>query len=177
MAAQAKIRLIPGSKAGLNHVPIVSAPQKTSAAFAKGDPVKLSSGNLVAVSTVNSGAASAVTFVKTSSLNNILGIAEGSAAASSTSNIPVARIMEGVTFIGNLVHPTASSAKVSKIGSTAYLAHIAASDTKWGWTTYTTSVSSTGSLVRGTITRLIDAASTVNGRVEVEITNGGALVN
>jgi hypothetical protein len=133
---------------------------------------------------VNSGASSAVQFVKTSSTATIIGIAAGNAKVSSTGDIVVNRIAEGVAFVGNLVHPTASSAvaTAANIGATAYLARIVASvsassaaavGNNWGFTTYTTSVSSTSALVRGKITRLHDPASTVNGRVEVEITNGG----
>lgn len=168
--AQAKIRIIPGRKAGITSLPVYTGPQKTSAAFVQGAPVKISSGNLVAVSTASVGS---IVYLKKSSTANVIGIAQGTAVASKTSDIVVARIQEGMEFEGNLISTTASSAKISKLGSTAYLAKISA-DTHWGFTTNTPGASST-SYVQGKITGYVDAASTVNGRVLVTLTVGGAL--
>lgn len=171
--AQAKIRMMAGRRAGHVSLPALTAPQKTSAAFVNGAPVKMSSGTLVACSTAN-GASSTTTYVKKSSTSNIVGIAMGTAVASSTNKIVVQRIQEGVELIGNLVHGTASSAKVSKVGSTVYLGKDKSSDTHYGWSLSAPGASS-ASYVQGVITGLIDAASTVNGRVTVQITKGGAL--
>lgn len=168
--AQAKIRIIPGRKAGITSLPAYTGPQKTSAAFVQGAPVKLSSGNLVAVSTASAGS---ILYLKKSSTANVIGISQGTAVASKTSDIVVARIQEGQEFIGNLLSVSASSAKISKLGQTAYLAKISG-DTHWGWTTNTPGASST-SYVQGVITGTVDAFSTVNGRVIVQPTVGGAL--
>lgn len=168
--AQAKIRIMPGRKAGINSLPAYTGPQASAATFKQGAPVKLSSGNLAAVSTASAGS---ILYVKKSSTNNMIGIAQGTAVASVTTSIVVAKIQEGMEFEGNLISTTASSAKVSKVGSTAYLAKISA-DTHWGWTTNTPGASST-SYVQGKIVGLVDAASTVNGRVLVQPTVGGAL--
>jgi len=168
--AQAKIKMMQGTHqndSGFN------APQKTSAAFVEGAPVKLSSGNLVACSTAN-GASSTTTYVKKSSTSNILGIAQGKAAASSTNNLLVTKIQEGMELIGNLVHKSASSAKVSKVGSTVYLGKDKSSDTHYGWSLSAPGASS-ASYVQGVVTRLYDPKSTVNGRVLVQVTKGGAL--
>jgi len=173
--AQAKIRMMVGRRAGLTSPPMISAPQGTAATFVPGAPVKYSSGTLVAVSTTASiGASSALTVVKKSSTSNIIGIAEGDADASSTSNLAVALIAEGQEFVGNLVHNAASSAKVSKVGSTVYMGK-ATTDTHWGWS-LTAPGASSASYVKGTIVGLVDAASTVNGRVLVKVTGGGALI-
>jgi hypothetical protein len=171
--AQAKIKMIPGRKAGITSLPAFNAPQASAATFIVGAPVKLTSGKLAAVSTTNA-ASSTTTFVKKSSTTNILGISMGKAVASSGANLVVARIHEGMEFIGNLVHATASSAKVSKIGNTVYLGKDKSSDTHWGWSLSAPGASST-SYVAGKITGLVDPASTVNGRVLVTITKGGAL--
>lgn len=174
--AQAKIRIIPARRAGLTSTPAYTAPQASAATFKQGAPVKNSSGNLAAVSTANGGASSAITFVKKSSTNNIIGISNGLAVASSTNELVVTPIAEGMEFAGNLLHATASSAKVSKVGSTVYLAKVnSASDTHWGLSLTAPGASST-SYVQGKITDLIDAASTVNGRVIARITTGGALI-
>ena len=168
--AQAKIKMLPSvhqSDSGYN------APQKSSATFIEGAPVKLSSGNLVACSTAN-GASSTTTYVKKSSTSNIIGISGGKAVASSTANLLVHKIQEGMEFVGNLVHKTASSAKVSKVGSTVYLGKDKSSDTHYGWSLSAPGASS-GSYVQGQIIKLVDAASTVNGRVQAMITKGGAL--
>lgn len=168
MAVQAKIKMLPTSKAGND---FFSAPQKSSATFVEGAPVKLSSGNLVAVSTANK---SSTTHLKVSSTNNIVGIACGTAVASNTDNLVVAKWQEGAEFIGNLVHTNgASSAKVSKIGSTVYVGKDKSSDTHYGWSL--TAPSSATSVVQDIITRLVDAASTANGRVVATVTKGGAL--
>ena len=169
---QAKIRIMPGRKAGLTSTPAFTGPQKTSASFETGAPVKLSSGNLAAVSTNSAGS---ILYVKKSSTDNCVGMAEGDAEASSTNDIVVTRIMEGMEFSGHLIEVTASasSAKTSKVGSTAYLANDG-TDTHWGFSLNTPGASS-ASYIQGKITGLVDAASTVNGRVLVQITKGGAL--
>lgn len=167
MAVQAKIKMIPAnhqSDAGFN------APQKSSATFEVGAPVKLSSGVLVACSTANK---SSTTHVANSSLNNIVGISGGDAEASSTDDLYVHKWQEGAEFIGNLVHTSgASSAVVSKIGSTVYLGKDKSSDTHYGWSL--TAPSSPSSAIAGVITRLIDPASTTNGRVQAIVKTGGA---
>lgn len=174
--AQAKIRLMVGRMSGLSSHPAYTAPQASAATFKHGAPVKLSSGNLAAVSTANGGASSAITFVKKSSTNNVIGMSQGTAVASSTDSLVVSRIAEGMAFQGNLLHATASSAKVSKVGSTVYLAKVnSASDIHWGWSLTAPGASST-SYVQGQITGLVDPASTVNGRVLGQITTGGALI-
>lgn len=168
MAVQAKIKMWPSVHQSDNGF---SAPQKSSATFKEGAPVKLSSGNLAAVSTANK---SSVTYVKKSSTSNIVGISGGLAQASVTTNLLIHKLQEGMEFIGNLIHNSgASSAKVSKIGSTVYLAKQKSSDVHWGWSL--SAPSSAGSYVAAKITRLIDPASTLNGRVQAIITKGGAL--
>ncbi len=171
--AQAKIKMIPGRRAGLTSLPVHNAPQKTSATFIVGAPVKNSSGNLVACAIANKGSSSDTTFVKLSSTGAMIGISLGKAVASSTNNLAVAKIAEGLQFIGNLVHHTASSAKVSKLGSTVYLGKDKSSDTHYGWS-LTAPGASSGSYVQGKVVGTVDPYSTVNGRVIVEITKGGA---
>jgi hypothetical protein len=172
--AQAKIRMMPGKKSGLTSLPLSNYPQKSSATFIQGAPVKVASGVLAAVSTANKGTSSLITYVKLSSLNNVLGISQGVAVSGVTTRLCVAEIREGMEFVGNLVEKSASSAVASKVGDTVYMAKRKSVDTHWGWTTDTPGASST-SYVQGVITELIDPASTVNGRVSVRITVGGAL--
>lgn len=174
---QAKIRIMPGARSGIASAPTYNGPQASAATFKQGAPVKNSSGNLAAVSvTTSQGASSALTVVNKSSTSNLIGISEGLAVASSTGNLVVRRVMEGQAFIGNLVNGSASSAKVSKIGGTVVLA-LVTGETHWGWANDASSTfSNYASLVKGKIIDLIDAASTVNGRVAVEITKGGALI-
>jgi len=168
--ASAKIKMIPAvhqSNSGF------SAPAKTSATFVEGAPVKMSSGTLVACSTANK---SSTTHVKKSSVQTIVGISGGKTTSGDTANILVHKLQEGMEFIGNLVHTTVSSAKVTAaaIGTTTvYIGKAKSSDTHYGWSL--TAPSSSGSVVQGKITRLIDPASTVNGRVQAVITVGGAL--
>jgi len=164
--AQAKIKMIPAIHQNDNGT---SAPQKTSATFIQGAPVKMSAGTLVACSVTS---LSSINTIHISSLSTIVGISSGKAVASSTNDLLVHKIQEGMEFIGNLVSITASSAKVSKIGSTVYLGKHS-SDTHYGWSLATPGSSS--AVVQGIITRLIDPASTVNGRVQAQITLGGAL--
>jgi hypothetical protein len=172
--AQAKIRIFPGKRQGHHSAPTITAPQASAATFAHGAPVKFSTGNLVAVSTVSAGS---ILYVKTSSTANILGFAAGKALASSTKSIVAHTIAEGVTFVGNLIQTAASAssavATAANIGSYAYLAKISG-DTHWGFTLNTPGASS-ANYVRGILLDLIDPASTVNGRVTVQITNGGLL--
>jgi len=168
MAVQAKIKMIPAihdPKSGF------SAPAKTSATFVEGAPVKLSSGNLVAVATADK---SSTTHIKKSSVDTVIGIAGGKTVASSTANVLVHKLQEGMEFIGNLVHTSgASSAVASKVGSTVYFGQDKSSDTHWGFSL--TAPSSAGSVPQAKITRLIDSASTANGRVQAIVTVGGAL--
>jgi len=173
--AQAKIRMIPGRRAGITSLPAFTAPQKTSATFVAGAPVKTSSGVLVAASTTNAGTSSALTYPKKSSVANMY-LAMGTAVASSTASIVCARIVEGMEFEGNMVAKSASSAvaTASNIGATAYMARRKSLDTHYGWTTDTPGANS-ASYIQGKITQLVDAASTVNGRVVVAITKGGGL--
>jgi hypothetical protein len=152
---------------GITSAPIYTGPQASAATFKDGAPVKLASGNLAAVSAASS--TSSITFAPDTTT---LGLASGAAAASSTGNIGVTCIVPGQSFQGNLIHGTASSAKVSKVGSTVYLGKHA-SDTHWGWSL--TAPSSTASYVTATIVGLIDAASTVNGRVLAQVVQGGQL--
>jgi len=165
--AQAKIKMMPATHQNDNGF---SAPQKTSSTFIQGAPVKLTSGLLVPATTASVGS---VTYVSKSSASNVIGIASGKAASGITTNLLVHKIKEGLEFVGNLVHLTAASAKVSKIRSVVYLGK-ASGDTHYGWSKDTPGTNS-ASYIRGTITRLIDPASTVNGRVQVQITKGGAL--
>ena len=166
--AQAKVKMIPTTHQRDSGF---SAPQDASATFVQGAPVKLNtSGDLVACTTVT---VASVIYIATGSASTIIGIAGGKAVSGITTNLLVHKIKEGMEFIGNLVHATASSAKVSKIGSTVYMGNVA-SDTHYGWSKDTPGGSS-GNYVRGTITRLVDPASTVNGRVQVQVTKGGAL--
>jgi hypothetical protein len=172
--AQAKIRMMPGRRRGLSSFPAYNAKEKSSATFAIGAPVKNSAGYLVDVGTANKGTSSLLTYIKKSSTANVFGISMGKARASHTSNMVVATFAEGMEFVGNLVAKSASSAKISKIGSTVYMAKRKSVDTHWGWTLDTPGASS-ASYVQGKITQLIDPKSTVNGRVCVAITKGGAL--
>jgi len=172
MAVQAKIKMIPSTHQNDSGF---SAPAKTSATFIVGAPVKLSSGTLVAPSVnTSSGASSNTDFVSKSSTASVIGLAGGKTVASSTNNVLVHKFQEGQEFIGNLVQSTASSAKVSKIGSTVYLGKDASSDTHWGWSLSAPGASN-ASYIQGIITRLLDPASTVNGRVQAQVVVGGAL--
>ena len=169
--AQAKIRLMPGRRSGLTSMPGYNGPQTGAATFLQGDPVKVTSGLLAAVSTANGGSSSGMTYVKKSSTSNIVGISNGLAVASSSNNLLVTKIVRGMEFEGNLLHTTAASAKVSKVGSTVYLCKVVG-ETHWGWSLEAQG-SSSASYVQGAITQLIDDASTVNGRVLAEVTTGG----
>jgi len=133
--------------------------------------VKHSSGNLVAISTTSS---SSVLYAKKSS-TAAYALAMGTTSSGDTSSIVCARFVEGMEFQGNLVDASASSATATAahIGAYAYLAKVSG-DTHFGWSR-NAPASSAASYLRGKITQLIDAASTVNGRVVVAITTGGAL--
>jgi len=170
---QAKIRMIPGRRAGITSLPAYTAPAKTSATFVAGAPVKNSSGNLVACSVTNAGTSSLITYVNKSSAGNAF-LAMGTTTSGAVASIVCSRLLEGTEFIGNLVEKSASSAKVSKIGSTVYMGLRKSVDTHYGWTTDTPGASS-ASYIQGTIAKLVDPASTVNGRVLVSLTVGGAL--
>lgn len=173
---QAKIRMMSGRRAGLSSHPAFTAPQKTSATFIQGAPVKLASGNLVACSTANKGASSLITYVNKSSAQSMIGFSQGKAIASSTNELVVSPIREGMEFAGNLVEKSAASAvaAASNIGDVYYLGLRKSVDTHYGWTADTPG-SSSGSYVQGRLVDLIDLASTVNGRVLVQITVGGEL--
>jgi hypothetical protein len=58
---------------------------------------------------------------------------------------------------------------VSKVGSTVYLGKVTA-ETHYGWSLTAPSSTST---IKGIVVDLVDPASTVNGRVLVEVTYGG----
>jgi hypothetical protein len=163
---------------------IFTAPQKSSATFVVGAPVKNSAGTLVACSvTASVGTSSALSELKASSVNNILGFSRGKATSGATTSIGVDLIEEGSEFIGNLINGTASSAKaaVTKLGvnsasNVVRLAKVTSGDTHYGWAVdaKSTFTASGASIVQGVITEFIDAASTVNGRVKVRITKGGS---
>lgn len=163
--AQAKIKMMAATHQSDNGF---SAPQNASATFVQGAPVKLTTGELVAVSVTSK---SNIEMIAAASVQNVIGISSGKAVSGITTNLLVHKIQEGMEFVGNLVHITAASAKVSKIGSTVYMGKLSA-DTHYGWSL---SAPSSTSTIKGIITRLIDPASTVNGRVQVQVTLGGAL--
>jgi hypothetical protein len=163
---QAKLRMMPARRSGLSSHPVYTGPQASAATFAQGAPVKLTSGNLAAMSLT---AKSSLSMMKASSAAGMIGISNGLAVASSTGNIVVSKITPGMQFVGNLIHATASSAKVSKVGSTVYLGKVTA-ETHYGWSLTAPSSTST---VKGIVVDLVDPASTVNGRVLVEVTYGG----
>lgn len=175
---QAKIRIMPGRRAGLASYPAYTGPQASAATFKQGAPVKLSSGNLAAVSgTASEGTSSGLTIVATASVANLIGIADGLAVSSATSDIVVTRITEGQGFIGNLIHgASAASAVASKRGTTVYLAKVTG-ETNWGFAVdnASTFTGSGASVAHGKIIDFIDPASTANGRVLVEFTKGGGL--
>ena len=165
--AQAKIKMMAATHQNDSGF---SAPQKTSATFIQGAPVKLSSGTLAAVS---GASVSSVLYPNKSSFASLIGISGGKAVSGITTNILVHKSKEGMEFIGNLVDTSASSAVISKIGSLVYVAQ-ASGDTHFGWSLNTPGASSTA-YIAGRITRLIDPASTVNGRVQAAIFQGGGL--
>jgi hypothetical protein len=177
--AQAKIRIMPGKKSGLASAPVFNAPQATAQSFEVGAPVKLASGALTAVSTTASlGASSALTVVKKSSTSNVIGFSGGDAQASSTNALLVDRMTTGMAFTGHVINGVASSAKLAttNIGDNVVLAKVTSGDTHWGFANDASSTfSSYASLVKGRVVELVDAASTVNGRILVEITKGGLL--
>lgn len=183
--AQAKTRMRVGKRSGITSAPMMNYPQHTSATFIAGAPVKMSSGNLVACSvTANKGTSSTLTEVAAGSLNVILGFAEGDAASGATGNLPVSVIQEGVEFVGHLIHGTTASAKagtsmVLKSRADASVVFLGKddSDTHYGWIIddHSAMTGSGAGLVKGMITKLVDPASTVNGRVQVRITSGGIL--
>jgi hypothetical protein len=174
MSVQAKIKMIVGRKVGMATTPAYNYPEKSSTSALQGAPVKVSSGVLVAPSTTNAGSGSVLTYVNKSSTSSVVGILGGKARSGYTSDLVVYPLREGLEFEGNLVHATASSAAVSKVGSTVYLGQDKSSDSHWGWS-LTAPGANSGSYIQGQITALIDDASTVNGRVVVAITKGGAL--
>jgi len=173
---QAKIRMIPGRRAGITSLPAATAPAKTSATFVAGAPVKLSAGTLVAVSLTNAGTSSALQYVNKSSTSGTY-LAMGTTTSGATSSIVCARLVEGTEFEGNRVEKTASSAVTAATAlytTTYYLARRKSLDTHFGWTADTPGANS-ASYIQGKVVQLVDAASTVNGRVVVAITKGGAL--
>jgi hypothetical protein len=115
-----------------------------------------------------------LTMVKKSSTANIVGISQGDASASSTKDIVARPLMDGMEFVGNIIHGTASSALVPAVGTVVYLAKVTSGDTNWGFSIDAPGASS-ASYVRGKVTGLIDAASTANGRVLATFTSGGLL--
>lgn len=175
--AQAKIRIMPGRRAGITSAPRVMHAQKSSATFAIGAPVKVASSYLQAVAEVSSaGTGNTLTEVHASSLRTILGFAAGKAVDGETGKLGVDLIQDGVEFAGNILHGTAASAKLAAgkvLGTTVYLAKVTSGETHWGWSIEGTGF--TSSVVKGVVTELIDPPSTLNGRILARITLGGAL--
>lgn len=175
--AQAKIRMMPGRRAGITSAPRVMHAQDASATFAVGAPVKVASSNLVAVAeTTSAGTGSTLNEVNASSLRTILGFSAGKAVASKTSKLGIDLIQDGVEFAGNILHGVAASAKLSAadvLKTTVYLAKVASGETHWGWSIDGTGF--TASVVKGVVTELLDPPSTLNGRILARITLGGAL--
>ncbi len=165
--AQAKIKMMAATHQNDSGF---SAPQITSGTFIQGAPVKISSGNLVVVAAATVGS---LDYPNKSSFGALVGISGGKAVSGITTNILVHKFKEGMEFIGNLVDTVAASAVISKIGSLVYMAQ-ASGDTHWGWSLNSPGASNS-SYIAGLITRLIDPASTVNGRVQAVITQGGAM--
>jgi hypothetical protein len=165
---------------------MLQVPQKSSATFEVGAPVKITSGVLVAVGvTASVGTGSNLSEVAAASISLIAGFSAGDAQSGATGSLGVHLIQEGMEFEGNLIHGTAASAKAA---ATRLLKHSASgglvrlakvdSDTHFGWAldASSTFTGSGASIVQGVITEFIDPASTVNGRVLVRITKGGALI-
>jgi hypothetical protein len=172
MALQAKVRMMVGMKSGMASTPLANYPQKSSATFIDGAPVKLTSNYLDATAAESSTTgANNVDLINKSSTDKFLGIALGTAVSGITSNIVVAEFRPGTHFVGNLVADVQANAKVSKVGSTVYFGQDDTSDTHWGWSV-TAPSSSAASYVQGIVTTLIDPASTINGRVGVRVTVG-----
>lgn len=189
--AQAKIRIIPGRRSGITSPPCFTALHTAAQSFVNGAPVTLASaGTIQAVTTTS--------YTKTHSVSTVshyithapdlttMGIAMGDASASSAKTVGVSQLAKGQQYIGNLIHATQSSAKVSKLGDTVYLARYdgygssvssaSSNDTHWGWSLSAPGGSpANASCVMGKVVGLIDAASTVNGRVLVDILRGGQM--
>ena len=169
MAVQAKIR-IGGSKViGTGVIPSWYTAQKSSAASVSGAPVKVASGYVQATSTAASqGASSKLTVVT----GKIAGFLEDPCTASTTANVGIARATDNTVFQANVIAATSASSNAklaqAQVGE-AYPIGKHASDTHWGVVVSTSSISSVASRKPARIRKLIDAASTVNGRVEFTI--------
>lgn len=171
---QAKIRIMPGRRHGITSCPMYTMEQDTAATFKHGAPVKLhANGDVVAASAT---ASTSINYIAKAS-NNFYGFAAGKAVASSTGDIGVHLAQEGTTWVGNLLLAASSASSAvatqANVGDAIYLANISSED-HFGFT-LTAPTSSAASYVSGYLLELVDAASTVNGRVMVEITTGAAL--
>jgi len=176
---QAKIRIMPSGHAGLSSTPAQTLTQATAGTAVNGAPVKIASGVITACSvTASLGASSAVSVVNKSSAATCVGILQGSMAASSTKALTLTRIQRGQRFVGHLVNGVSASAKMAATNlHDAVVLALVTGETHWGFANDASSTfSNYASLVKGKVTKLIDPASTVNGRVEVEITTGGVFV-
>ena len=183
--AQAKIRIMPARKVSGGSTPMFQIPQDSSATFGVGAPVKNSSGTLVALGvTTSKGTGSLLSEAAAASIANILGFSLGKAENSVTGDLGFSPIEEGAEFVGNVIHGTAASAKAAATrllkdnASTVVRLALVTGETHYGWAVdaKSTFTGSGASIVQGVITRFIDPASTLNGRVQVRITKGGALI-
>ena len=158
---------------GLTSTPMINGPQKANSSYVIGAPVYIdASGYIAAASTTASlGAGSTLTGISAA----IAGfVAENGAASSSkTSNVTVHAAVEGMEFIGHVISAASpsSNAKLAQtdLGAVMYLGLVDASDTHWGIVKHGASSFSANAKVEVVVTRLIDAVSTVNGRVAFTI--------
>lgn len=170
--AQTPMKLRPCSKMGLTSTPMIVGPQKASASYVAGAPVYIDASGYIAAASASAslGAGSVVSGVTVA----IAGfVAEaGAASASSTADVGVHVAAEGVEFIGHLISAASASsnAKLAQtdLGAVMYLAKQNA-DTHWGVIKHGSSSFAAASHVDVVVTRLIDAVSTVNGRVAFTI--------
>lgn len=169
MATQAKIMIHGSRTIGSGVINGLYSAQKSSAASVAGAPVKVASGYVQATSTAASqGASSKLTVVT----GKLAGFLCDPCTASSTDNVAVAMATDNAVFQGNVIAATSASsnAKLAQtMVGTAYPIGKHASDTHWGVVVSTSSISSVASRKPARIRKLLDAASTVNGRVEFTI--------
>lgn len=169
--AQAKVRIMPFSHMGLSSTPSFVGKQKASSSYVAGAPVYIDGSGYIAAmtTTASQGVSSALTTAKKSA-STMLGFVaqDGLNSASKTSDVGVHVALEGMEFIGHLISATSASSN-AKLAQTDLGANLPIakhdSDTHWGICKQTSSISSASSCATGTVTRLIDAVSTVNGRV------------
>ena len=166
--AQTPTRLRPYSRMGLTSTPMIVGRQKANSTYVIGAPVFLDGSGYVAAATVAAslGAGNVVSGVTVA----IAGfVAENGAASSSdTTNVTVHAAVEGMEFIGHVISAASASsnAKLAQtdVGAVMFLAK-QNSDTHWGVIKHGNSSFAAGTHVDVVVTRLVDAASTVNGRV------------